>query len=190
MGRWVFEELRGGPRRTPQEAELFKDKDADEGEYAGNDYLVREVIQNALDARADGSKSPVKVRFAIHDSADAPSPCRLAYYFARLRAPLEAFQVDFSDKGAPDLVPRFLVCEDFGTRGLEGDEERFGGLKPGDASRQDFYWFWRNIGSSAKTGDDLGRWGLGKTVYRAVSRARCMLGLTVRRSDGRCLLKG
>lgn len=190
MGRWVFEQLRGGPRRTPQEAELFKDKDADEGEYPGNDYLVREVIQNALDARADDSDGPVKVRFALHDATDAPDEERLAYYFSRLRAPLEAFQVEFSADGVPSLSPRFLVCEDFGTRGLEGNEHHFGEIPPGDTSRQDFFWFWRNIGSSAKTGDDLGRWGLGKTVYRAVSRARCMLGLTVRRSDRRSLLMG
>jgi hypothetical protein len=190
MGRWSFEQLRGGPRRTPQEAELFKDKDADEGEYPGNDYLVREVIQNALDARAEGSEGPVRVRFALHDAVDAPDRHRLIHYFSRLRAPLEAFGVEFDDDNAPRITPRFLVCEDFGTRGLEGDEHRFGEVPSSDRSRQDFFWFWRNIGSSAKTGDDLGRWGLGKTVYRAVSRARCMFGMTIRQSDKRKLLMG
>jgi hypothetical protein len=190
MGRWLFEELRGGPRRTPQEAELFKDKDANEGEYPGNDYLVREVIQNSLDARADDNKGAVRVRFSLHEPSDAPGEQRLAYYFSRLRAPLKSFQVAFTPHGFPNLPRRYLVCEDFGTRGLEGDERYFGGDSRGDTSREDFYWFWRNIGSSAKTGDDLGRWGLGKTVYRAVSRTRCMLGLTVRASDGRSLLMG
>ncbi len=41
-----------------------------------------------------------------------------------------------------------------------------------------------------KDGDDLGRWGLGKTVYRAASRVGCMFGLTVRKSDQRELLMG
>jgi hypothetical protein len=83
-----------------------------------------------------------------------------------------------------------LVCEDFGTRGLEGDTELFHDPPEGQKSRHDFYWFWRNIGRSGKTGDDLGRWGLGKTVYRAVSRVGCMLGLTIRHSDRRRLLMG
>lgn len=190
MGKWIFEPLRGGPRRTPQEAELFKDKEADEGEYPGNDYLVREVIQNSLDARSEANGGPVRVRIALHDAADAPPPDRLAYYFARLQAPLEKFDVAFSDDGVPLVPARFLVCEDFGTRGLEGNTERYTDPPADEPGKQDFYWFWRNIGNSAKTGDDLGRWGLGKTVYRAVSQVRCMLGLTVRESDRYTLLMG
>lgn len=42
----------------------------------------------------------------------------------------------------------------------------------------------------AKTGVELGRHGLGKTVFRAVSRTGCMFGLTVRQSDRRQLLMG
>lgn len=190
MGRWVFEQLRGGPRRTPQEAELFKDKDAEEGEYPGNDYLVREVIQNSLDAKSKTSMGSVRVRFSLHDADEAPSRRRLAHYFSRLRAPLEAFDVELDSQGVPEMAPRFLVCEDFGTRGLEGSELRFTDPDAGDDSIQDFFWFWRNIGRSAKTGEDLGRWGLGKTVYRAVSQVRCMFGLTVRQSDKRALLMG
>ncbi|MCH8148409.1 MAG: hypothetical protein IH987_10510 [Planctomycetes bacterium] len=60
----------------------------------------------------------------------------------------------------------------------------------GSPGREDFFWFWRNIGRSGKTGDDLGRWGLGKTVYRAASQVGCMLGLTVREEDSRELLMG
>ena len=56
--------------------------------------------------------------------------------------------------------------------------------------RQDFFWFWGNIGRSGKTGDDLGRWGLGKTLYRAASRVGCMFGLTVRAMDQRELPTG
>jgi hypothetical protein len=189
MGNWVFEELRGAAvRRDPNEAVLFKTEQAGEGEYAGNDALVREILQNSVDARAgDG---PVRVRLAIHDPGDAPPPPRLAYYFKRLREPLKARQVEFDSAGVPQLPCRFLVCEDFGTRGLEGDTSLFADPPVGDRSRQDFFWFWRNTGRSAKTGDDLGRWGLGKTVYRAVSRVGCMLGLAIRQSDRQRLLMG
>jgi len=189
MGNWVFEEMRAAAvRRDPNEAELFKTEQTGEGEYSGNDALVREILQNAIDARVGAD--PVKVRLAIHDPQDAPPASRLAYYFCRLRQPLVAQQVESDESGVPCIPCRFLVCEDFGTRGLEGDTELFQDPPAGDRSRQDFFWFWRNIGRSAKTGDDLGRWGLGKTVYRAVSRARCMFGLTIRQSDRQRLLMG
>jgi hypothetical protein len=189
MGNWVFEELRGAAvRRDPNEAVLFKTEQAGEGEYAGNDALVREILQNAVDARAGAG--PVRVRLAIHEPGDAPPPARLAYYFQRLREPLKARQIECNSAGVPQVPCRFLVCEDFGTRGLEGDTALFQDPQFGDRACQDFFWFWRNIGRSAKTGDDLGRWGLGKTVYRAVSRVGCMLGLAIRQSDRQPLLMG
>lgn len=188
MGQWAFAELRGDDvRRDPNEAELFKTEQTGEGEYAGTDALVREILQNAVDARC--SDEPVRVRLALHEAKDAPVKARLEHYFARLRAPLVSRQFDF-EGNAPRMPCRYLVVEDFGTRGLEGNVELFHDPNPGDKSRQYFYWFWRNIGRSGKTGDELGRWGLGKTVYRAASRAGCMFGLTVRRSDERRLLMG
>jgi hypothetical protein len=190
VGHWKFEQLRSGPRRTPQEAELFKDENTEDGEYAGNDHLVREVLQNTLDAASARSADPVRVRLALHDASEAPSAKRLADYFSRLRKPLEGRDFAFSSSGAPEVPCRFLVCEDFGTRGLEGNIELFTDPAQGSDRREDFYWFWRNIGRSGKTGDDLGRWGLGKTVFRAVSRVGCMFGLTIRESDGRSLLMG
>src|SRR5690606_6223113 len=75
-------------------------------------------------------------------------------------------------------------------RGLCGDVMRATDPPPDHTKREDFFWFWRNIGRSGKTDDDLGRWGLGKTVYRAASRVGCMLGLTVRQEDHRRLLMG
>ena len=67
MGKWVFEELRGAAvRREPNEAVLFKTEQTGEGEYAGNDALVREILQNAVDVRA--SAEPVRVRLAIHEA--------------------------------------------------------------------------------------------------------------------------
>lgn len=189
MGRWVFAELsRAAVRREPSEEFLFRTEQIGEGEYAGTDALVREILQNSMDARA--GRDPVRVRMAIHQPDDAPPPERLARYFERLREPLAARQLDFDEHGVPRFPCAYFVCEDFGTCGLEGDTEVFLDPPPAGNSRQDFYWFWRNIGRSNKTGEDLGRWGLGKTVYRAVSRIRCMFGLTVRKSDQRRLLMG
>jgi hypothetical protein len=187
MADWIFEPQRG-PKRGPQEAELFKSEQTAEGEYAGNDALVREILQNAIDARQH--PEPLRVRLAIHEAHDAPDQERLSQYFRRLREPLALRGITSTLSDVPDIPCRYLVCEDFGTRGLEGDFLLNRDPLPSETGRQDFYWFWRNIGRSGKTGEDLGRWGLGKTVYRAASKTGCMFGLTVRNSDRKRLLMG
>lgn len=189
MGQWAFSGLRGDDvRRDPNEAELFKTEQTAEGEYAGTDALVREVLQNAVDARQ--GDNPVRVRLAVHEANNGPAAAKLSHFFARLKAPLATRQFEFDGQGVPRMPCRFLVVEDFGTRGLEGDTLLFHDPAPGDRTPQYFYWFWRNIGRSGKTGVDLGRWGLGKTVYRAASRVGCMFGFTIRQSDQRKLLMG
>lgn len=188
MTTWIFSPVSAASvRRDPNETELFKTEQAGEGEYSGTDALVREVIQNSLDA--GHREEPVRVRFALHPSSDLPERDRLAHYFSRLEPALEFRDISFSE-GVPHLHNGFLVCEDFGTSGLAGDPNLVTDPPKNSQDRQDFFWFWRNIGRSGKTGDDLGRWGLGKTVYRAASRVGCMFGLTVRKGDGRELLMG
>ena len=189
MTLWVFEKLAGASvRRDPNETQLFKTEQAEEGEYAGTDALVREILQNSMDA--SNGNGPVRIRLALHSHEELPARDRLAHYFGRLEAPLKHRDVSFDRDGVPLLKDGFLVCEDFGTRGLGGDPLLAKDPVPGSRERQDFFWFWRNIGRSGKTGDDLGRWGLGKTVYRAASQVGCMLGLTVRADDQRELLMG
>ena len=56
--------------------------------------------------------------------------------------------------------------------------------------RNDFYYFWRNIGRSRKQASELGRWGLGKTVFPAASRINSFFAITVRDEDGRRFLMG
>ncbi len=189
MTEWVFAELTGAAiRRDPQETELFKTEGAGEGEYAGTDALVREVIQNSMDAgTGDG---PVRVRFAIHGASALPSSNVLSNYFSRLEPALAYREVDFGSDGVPTLDLGFLVCEDFGTRGLGGNVLLAKDPPLNHPTREDFFWFWRNIGRSGKTGDDLGRWGLGKTVYRAASRVGCMFGLTTRVCDSQSFVMG
>ncbi|QDV87394.1 hypothetical protein [Planctomycetes bacterium TBK1r] len=189
MTQWIFAQLSGAAvRRDPNETELFKTEQAGEDEYAGTDALVREVLQNSIDAGSDDG--PVRVCFALHPHSSLPDDDRLATYFARLKPGLVYRDVEFNGSGVPQLNHGYLVCEDFGTRGLDGDPLLATDPQEGSHDCQDFFWFWRNIGRSGKTGDDLGRWGLGKTVYRAASRVGCMLGLTVRKSDGARLLMG
>ena len=80
---WIFERLAGAAvRRDPNETQLFKTEQTEEGEYAGTDALVREILQNSMDAATD--EGPVRIRLALHSIEELPSPKRLAHYFSAL----------------------------------------------------------------------------------------------------------
>ncbi|MDR3183704.1 MAG: hypothetical protein LBT89_12450, partial [Planctomycetaceae bacterium] len=179
MPQWFFPEQRKSDvRRDPIESEYFKHDQENEADYDGVDNLVREVLQNSLDAAVD-TNSPIRVRFAIYDHSKMPNKERLQVYFDRLKAPMQVCDSSFDFENATE---GFLVCEDFGTRGLEGDVGLSSDPKTSEP-RQDFFWFWRNVARSAKSEGTLGRWGIGKAVYHRASRIGCFLGLTVRQSD-------
>ena len=83
MPQWVFAKLDpAAARRDPNETQLFKAEQAGEGEYAGTDALVREILQNSMDARS--GNGPVRVRLALHPREELPSAKVLSEYFARL----------------------------------------------------------------------------------------------------------
>jgi hypothetical protein len=84
----------------------------------------------------------------------------------------------------------YLCVEDFGTRGLCGNYHQFDDPEEGGEEKNDFYYFWRNVGRSKKSDNDRGRWGLGKTVFPAVSRINSYFGITVRAEDQKRLLMG
>jgi hypothetical protein len=89
----------------------------------------------------------------------------------------------------------YLLIEDFGTRGLTGDPHVDPELEPkrkgtDDDGKNDFFYFWRNVGRSNKGEVDRGRWGLGKAVFTVASRIRTVFGITRRADDDRALLLG
>ncbi len=95
MTTWIFSPLSAASvRRDPNETELFKTEQAGEGEYSGTDALVREVIQNSLDA--GHREGPVRVRFSLHTNNDLPATERLSHYFSRLEPALEFREIAFS----------------------------------------------------------------------------------------------
>jgi hypothetical protein len=171
----------------PFEEEFFigpSDNELDDGHVAS---LVRESVQNAIDARV-GSE-PVRVTFALH--AEKFGKTAALAYLAGLEPHLAALTppVPWPSTGKNDSI-RWLVYEDFHTTGLCGDPAIVDDPPPGHSQREDFYWFWRNVGRSAKTGEKLGRWGLGKTVFPSSSNINCIIGLTRRSDDERLLLMG
>ena len=188
---WSFEERRKrSVKRDPFEAEFFTGEEDTEEMFGRTDALVREAIQNSLDARPPGSSNgPVRVRFAL-SSVALPSPTA-GQYLEGLVPHLNALGNELVALSKPVPPMKFLVVEDFGTMGLCGDPARTDDPKSHDpADPQSFYWFWRNVGRSGKAGTDRGRWGLGKTVFPATSRINTIFGFTVRKTDSRRMLMG
>jgi len=183
--QWKFREMSQGEMNVdPIESEFFSTDHLD----SLTDALVRETIQNSLDAGLPGQK--VRVRFRITDPV--PRNRHWSEFYLSGLAPHLA-----SDKsGLPDLPTKseplnFLIIEDFGTRGLEGNPLQHNDLDGTEkVGKNDFFYFWRNVGRSKKGKEERGRWGLGKTVFQAVSRINTFFGLTVRASDGQSLLMG
>ncbi|HYM61741.1 MAG TPA: hypothetical protein VEZ11_12720 [Thermoanaerobaculia bacterium] len=164
---------RGEVNRDPVHDEFFKEQDL-------ADALVREAIQNSLDARR--GRSTVRVRFRLATGAHALAPERAGAYLHGLAEHLEA--IDIRAPLADEPVP-FLTIEDAGTRGLTGDPEADPDLDDSRGEKNDFYFFWRNVGRTVKGELDRGRWGLGKSVFSVASRIRTMFGLTLRADDER-----
>jgi len=171
----------------PVQGEFFTTRDVDNISNA----VVREGIQNALDEKSRNDKTQsVKVRIALSGDKYAAAPAEYLPLIKSLQPHLHA-------KGAgleslPDFTQpmKFLVFEDFNTKGLEGNPKEPYVENIKDGQPHNFYYFWRNVGRSGKTDDKLGRWGLGKTVFPASSAINTFWGVTVRKSDQRKLLMG
>ncbi len=139
------------------------------------DALVREAIQNSLDAALSNSTVTVKFTFDITPDKNISEKRKelLSSLWSHLKAPGTGL-TDIPTK--TNEVP-VLVVEDFGTRGLQGDPQQYEDLE-GKGQKNDFYYFWRNVGRGKKEGTDRGRWGLGKTVFQAASRINSFWGIT------------
>lgn len=170
---WRFNKLDPGePERDPHEIEFFHTNEIAES-------VVREAIQNSLDAK---SQAKVTVKFSF-GTAHKPQCNR---FLINLEKHVIACNISTLKPSIDDRL-EFLIIEDFGTRGLNGNTgrsiEQWSGL-------DDFYSFWWREGKSGKTGMERGRWGLGKTTFHAASGLRAFWGYTIREEDKRELLMG
>lgn len=182
--RWEFRKMsRGEINIDPIEAEFF----STEALGSLSDALVREAIQNSLDASIPGEK--VKVIISFSSPSQYILPQKSEIYLKGLERHLKSKKSGLHGQVNLTNPMNFLVIEDFGTHGLEGDirededRETMG-------KKNDFFYFWRNVGRAVEGTTARGRWGLGKTVFQAVSRINSFFGLTIRKSDSRKLLMG
>lgn len=174
----------------PIQGEFFDEaSDPEERRRGPAASLVREAIQNSLDAQV--GNEPVHVRFYL-SAADGLTAERAQNWFAGLWPHLRARRAGLRDVQPDPRACRFIIIEDFGTSGLEGNPRR--GTTPEEDERDDFFAFFRANGLSGKAGREGGRWGVGKSVFNRASRINTFLALSLRESDhgthlvGRCFL--
>lgn len=159
---------------------------ASDSEAAIARSLVREALQNSLDARADDTVM-VRVRIAIHRNGEAASATEVAPFTAGLGLHLASKDNGLTGAPALDAPIPFLVLEDFGTKGLRGDPEHW---QPVNIGQNAFFLFFRALGRSGKADEARGRWGVGKFVFPMSGRAHAIWGLTVRNDSPGTLLMG
>jgi hypothetical protein len=180
---WYFRKK--GPAekiRNPIQGEFFSAEAID----GPSEALVRESIQNSLDAQASDQ---VHVRIALHSGEGALPGSAVEALFGAAWSHYHAKANGLHAPPARGSDCAFLVVEDFGTKGLTGDPTQ-GDPDPDPNVKNPFCLFFRAEGLSAKTGVELGRWGVGKFVFARSSMASTHFGLTVRSDDGRRLLLG
>lgn len=163
--KWHF-----SPQLADQvETEITQRDQFNNDEVDLSETIVREAVQNSLDAAID-EPSKVKVTFRWIDRQDGLDSEFFRSLFDKQiehaqAADLDIEKIDFSK-------PRALIIEDFGTSGLTGSID--------EKDDNHFSDFWRRHGKSHKTGKSRGRWGLGKLVYSTTSEIGVFFGLTVR----------
>lgn len=186
--------------RIPQESEV--NQDPIEGEFFTtqdvgdfSDALVRESIQNSLDAKLDkeNPEQVVTVRFYFSGKTNANDvSLRNHPYFKGIYAHIISADNGLNKREIPAFSERtqYIVIEDFQTVGLDGSIAENDDPKTDSPRGHNFYWFWRNVGRSGKKGSERGKWGLGKTVFPASSTINTFFALTNRWDDNENYLMG
>jgi hypothetical protein len=140
--------------------------------FSGNyNYsLAREVIQNSLDAKQDGSISPVTVSFSLQhfSRSEFPGYSELLEVLKACKKywPDDRDTQEFVDNALEyikeDSIP-FLKISDYNTKGLVGlDDEKTGG----------WYNLVKSTGASSKSEGQGGSFGIGKGAPFAASNLR------------------
>jgi hypothetical protein len=182
--QWYFRKFMPGDNLS--DPDFTKALFAGDSDSALARSLIREALQNSLDARAEGV-SQVRVRIAVHRNASAASPLAAEPFVSGLHSHLQATENGLPDR--PDLSTpiSFLVLEDFGTRGLCGAPDHW---RPTGIGANGFFLFFRALGRSGKQNEERGRWGVGKFVFPMSSRGHAIWGLTIPVDTKQPLLMG
>lgn len=177
--KWNFIKYPAGMKiRDAMVGEFFSANAIDKPAQA----LIREAIQNSLDARPNKDK-PLKVRIFLGKLTKTDSAKRW------LDGAWVHYESDHKLENKPNPTDpiSYLVFEDFGTTGLQGEVTQAYDV---ENAKNPFFYFFRAEGRSGKGDGDGGRWGVGKHVFADISRLKTFWGLTVREDDNKKLLMG
>lgn len=148
--------------------------------------MIREGIQNALDARIKNGNA-VKVRIGIIERQKSAKEIFSSNWWEHIKARSNGIDTENIPENEGAGVHRFLVFEDFNTIGLTGDENRHVAR---EEDENNFYNFFRSVGSTDKKGSDLGKWGIGKHTFWLTSRVNTVLGFTIQEGKSEMLCLG
>lgn len=189
MTEWKFvKKSRNQKSREAMQGEFFANSSIDDETHA----LIREAIQNSLDARIRENDEPVRVRFGLSGDNPATKETMTSYVSSNAWSHFHSKNNGLMEPPEIDSSCHYLTYEDFGTTGLTGDIFQCDFI---ENAKNSFYFFMRAEGQSGKTGDERGRWGVGKFVFPHASTIRSFIMLTVRNDDnkqmmaGQCILK-
>ena len=175
---WTFKEAAPGDRARESQVEKFFNSDAVANRA---NAIVREGIQNSLDASSDGAR--IVVRIAIGAWSADETRNRISPYVTGFYEHFNAEAVRSKIPSAPGANEsfRYLAFEDYGTSGLEGDPAQWWPEEHGQPNP--FFNYFRAEGISDKTEGARGRHGVGRLVFMFASRIRSIFALTRRRND-------
>ena len=160
---WDFiETVAGHRKRNPLNQEFFDSPDS----LTDISALVRESIQNSLDARLDENQ-PVEVRFRISEN----TPSQLSTVFSGLGPHLES-ALGANIANVLTTTCRYLVVEDFNCTGLTGRTDTDSPDPSIEGDKQSYTYFVHFEGESGKGSGKGGKWGVGKIVFPKLSKIR------------------
>jgi hypothetical protein len=151
----------------PQSENFFTNTDV----LTSQSVLVRESIQNAIDAKSSKSSEPVKVTFRL---GKAPKNIATKYFgdlYPRFKSAVVEADIDFDNQTCS-----FLAIEDYRTTGLTGPALS---EKP-SGNRTSFWFFAWATGTSNKNAGTRGKNGVGKIVFPRSSDLKTQLVFSVR----------
>ena len=178
MAEWFF--------RKKSKVEVERDPGWDEyftSNRSTEESLVREAIQNSLDAHAkceslESQSGPARVRIYYSGKAKLLNKAAYAKYLAGAAEHYVAEDCKIGD--LPDGDCPFVAIEDFNTTGLTGHIDwDYTNIK----KKPPYYRFFWSENQSEKGDGTRGRWGIGKVVFPIASKLRSFFAYSIREFD-------
>ena len=169
---WTFREVPSGMKnRNPVQDEFFNSSEA----LTEISSLVRESIQNSLDAHVIENDLPILLKFTLGKANKAI----VKKYFMGLQEHLD-FGIPGGSFSLNEESCDYLLVEDFNTTGLLGDSRKDQLSENDTPSQNSYHYFVWAEGASAKTEGNRGRWGIGKIVFPRLSSIKTFFLLSQR----------